>query len=284
VRLARALIPLIVWPLVGSALEIDAGPGKDEGPPADAQLVSFPSGELTLRGFLYKPEGPGPFPAVIWNHGSERKPGWGPHLAQFYTSHGYVFFMPHRHGHGRSPGAYIGDLQENLKDGPGGRSHAHSGAIELHELYNQDVVAAVEWLKQQPFVDPHRMVMSGVSYGGIQTLLSAEKGLGVRGFVAFAPGAMSWSGNPLLGDRLLRAVRNAKAPIFLLQAKNDYSLSPSEVLGPALRSKGAPNQSKIYPPFGTSPKDGHGGFACTEQGIAIWGPDVLAFLNTVLAQ
>jgi hypothetical protein len=34
--------------------------------------VSFPSNGLTLHGWIYRPQGPGPFPAVLWNHGSER--------------------------------------------------------------------------------------------------------------------------------------------------------------------------------------------------------------------
>lgn len=53
-------------------------------------------------------------------------------------------------------------------------------AVEQHEKYNEDVFAAVAWLKQQPFVDRNRMGVSGVSYGGIQTLLTAQKGLGLR--------------------------------------------------------------------------------------------------------
>ena len=32
--------------------------------------VTFPSGELSLEGVLSVPEGAGPFPAVIFNHGS----------------------------------------------------------------------------------------------------------------------------------------------------------------------------------------------------------------------
>ena len=36
--------------------------------------VTFKSGDLTLVGFLYKPEGQGPFPGIIWNHGSDREP------------------------------------------------------------------------------------------------------------------------------------------------------------------------------------------------------------------
>jgi len=33
--------------------------------------VTFSSGEITLYGELYKPEGKGPFPAVIYNHVNE---------------------------------------------------------------------------------------------------------------------------------------------------------------------------------------------------------------------
>src|SRR6185503_16194611 len=40
------------------------------GSPAPAETISFPSGALTLRGVLYRPPGPGPFPAVLYNHGS----------------------------------------------------------------------------------------------------------------------------------------------------------------------------------------------------------------------
>ena len=45
------------------------------------QPVPFRSGTLNLVGFLFKPEGAGPFPAVLWNHGSERGPGQDPQLA-----------------------------------------------------------------------------------------------------------------------------------------------------------------------------------------------------------
>jgi hypothetical protein len=37
---------------------------------AVAETVTFPSGEITLHGVLYKPEGTGPFPTLIYNHGS----------------------------------------------------------------------------------------------------------------------------------------------------------------------------------------------------------------------
>jgi cephalosporin-C deacetylase-like acetyl esterase len=66
--------------------------------------VVFPSDGRELHGFLWKPRGPGPFRAIMWNHGSEKLPGSQPALASFYTAHSYVFFVPHRRGQGRSPG------------------------------------------------------------------------------------------------------------------------------------------------------------------------------------
>jgi carboxymethylenebutenolidase len=246
-----------------------------------AEEVKFPSGEFTLPGYLYKPPGVGPFPAVIWNHGSEKNPRAQPELARFYTSQGFVFFTPIRHGHGRAPGPYIGDLQNELRDSKRDVAEAQRKSVALHELYNRDVEAAVAWLKQQPIVDPARLVMSGVSYGGIQTVLSAEKGLGLRAFIPFAPGAMSFA-NVALRERLMLAARNAKAPMFLLQANNDYSTGPSEILAPILKQDGEPSHAKLYGAFGTTKSEGHGAFACWSLGATIWGPDVLDFIDAAM--
>ena len=246
------------------------------------ELVSFPCDDFTLHGFIYKPEGKGPFPAVLYNHGSEKIPGWFPTLGKFWTSKGFVFFVPHRRGHGRSPGDYIVDLQTQFREKEKDLSNAQKHDVELHEQANLDVVAAVAWLKRQPFIKTNALVMSGISYGGIQAVLAAEKGLGVKAFIPFAPAAMSWRGNPLLRERLLQAVKNAKSPIFLLQAENDYNLGPSELLGDELKRKGKPNRAKVYPAFGdkNDSRSGHGGFAV--RGSDVWGSDVMDFLNEIL--
>lgn len=244
-------------------------PGQQPG-----ERVSFTSGSLTLQGFLYRPPGDGPFPAVLWNHGSEKLPGAQPELAAFYVTHGYVFFVPHRHGHGKSPGDHIMDLEQRLQRLPADvRQHE---IVRLHEKYNDDVAAAAAWLAGQPFVDRDRMVMSGVSYGGIQTVLSAARGLGMKGYAAFAPGAMSWS-NRALQERLIVAARNAKAPVFVLQAANDYSIKPVETLGTELAQRGPPNRAKLYPAFGDDNRLGHSAFATWDLGTQVWGDDVLAF-------
>jgi carboxymethylenebutenolidase len=274
----------VMFPILSRAVVRPPHKGDFTGQETDSskpELVSFPGGDLVLRGYLYKPDGAGPFPAIIWNHGSEKLPGQQPELAGFYTKLGFAFFLPHRHGHGRSPGDYIEDLIKKYAAIEQDRTLFQRYVVRLHEEYNRDVVAAVEWLKGQPFVNQQYLVMSGCSYGGIQTLLTAEKGLGLRAFVPFAPAAKSWA-NPELRKRLLEATRGAKTPLFLIQAQNDFSLGPSEALGQLIRRKGPPNRAMIYPPYGTTPQEGHWAFATKEGGIAIWGSDVLAFFHTVI--
>ena len=234
--------------------------------------VEFSGGERELHGFLWKPEGNGPFRAVVWNHGSEKLPGSQPTLAKFYTEHSYVFFVPHRRGQGRSPGEYIQDRVAQAPPGERGRR-----MVELQQVEVEDVIAALVYLRAQPFVDGSRIAISGCSYGGIQTLLAGEHDLGVRALVPFAPGAMSWEQNVPLQDRLTRAIDLAKAPIFLIQAENDYNLAPSRALSKEANKKKKDFQSKIYPAFGKTNQDGHWGFC--SSATEVWGNDVLAFLE-----
>jgi dienelactone hydrolase len=248
-----------------------------------AQLVKYRSGERTLPGYLYRPKGDGHYPAILWNHGSEKEPRAQPELARFYTEHGFVFFAPVRHGHGSTDGPYIVDLQQAVTEKESDQSIIRREQVKLHDTYNEDVAAALAWLKEQPFVDGKRIIVSGVSYGGIQTLLTAEKGLGVRGFVSFAPGAMSFA-NVELQQRMKEAAKNAKGPLLLLQAQNDYSTGPSQILAPILRAKGPPNHSTVYPAFGSTNQHGHGAFATWSLGVEQWGGEALEFIEATFLQ
>jgi len=235
----------------------------------------FASCEDELTGYLVKPEGSGPFPVVIWNHGSGKQLDdegnaytFGK-VPSFYVSHGFVVVFPFRHESGVSPD-YSGTHATQVKA---------MTPVEMLDVRLEDVIAAVEYVKKLPYIDTSRMAMSGLSVGGIETVLASEKGLGMKCFVPFAPGAMSWA-NPELRTREIAAIKAAKAPVFLLQARNDFSLGPSEVLGAILKQKGSPNQSKVYPDYGVSHEDGHRNFALA--GCDIWGADVLQFLDANL--
>jgi dienelactone hydrolase len=171
------------------------------------------------------------------------------------------------------------DQQKRVRN-PDSREGFHQ-LLMLHEQANNDVVAAYRWIAAQPFVDSKRIVVAGGSFGGIQTLLTAERDvtehLGVKCFVAMAPAAQSWK-NPNWAGKLGSAVDTARASIFILQARNDYDLGPSEQLGPRLVAKGFPNRYKIFPPHG-DPHDhaqGHAGFYTDP---AAWGDDMRSFLH-----
>ncbi len=235
--------------------------------------VAFPSGDLQLRGFIWKPEGAGPFPALLWNHGSEKLPGWLPEVAPVVVRRGWVFFIPHRRGQGRSPGPYISD---QLQAAPAGEARSRL-LVQLHEQQLGDQLAALAFLKAQAFVDGNRLAVAGCSFGGIQTVLASERQMGFKAAVDFAGGAQSWEGSPDLQRRLVAAVRAAVVPIFFIQAQNDYDLRPTQILSQEMQRAGKPHQAKIYPAFGSSRQDGH---EFCVRGVDIWSEDVFGFLTT----
>lgn len=256
---------------------------RDPSMAAVRQPVAFRSGDLALLGFLFKPEGEGPFPAVVWNHGSEFAPGRRQHLdaaAKVFLPAGYVLFMPVRRGHEGSEGAYIVDEIRRAREteGPDAANRLVVSKLETEQL--DDQLAGLEFLRSLPFVDASRVVVVGGSYGGIQSLLGAERGAGYRAAVAISPAAMSWEGNPLLRTRLLQAVRKIEIPVMILQPPKDDSLEPCRVLGAEFERLGKPFSGKIYPPEGLSEDEQEHCFG--GKGARVWADDALTFLEPSL--
>jgi dienelactone hydrolase len=245
-----------------------------------SEIVTFPSGNLTLHGVVYKPQGTGRFPAVVYNHGSA--PGMLSSqafeaLGPVFASHGWVFFGPYRRGQGLSAdaGPYIRD-EISAAEKKGGLALGAETMVRLLQTdHLQDQLAARDWLSQQPFVNPGAIAVAGNSFGGIETVLGAEHG-GYCAAIDSAGGAQSWAQSPELRQLMTRAVRNSRAPIFFFQAQNDYDLAPSKTLAAATRAAGKPYELKIFPAYGESVQDGHtfGYFGAT-----VWAADVFRFLK-----
>ena len=245
-----------------------------------SEIVTFRSGNLTLKGVLFKPEGAGPFPAVVYNHGSaagmlsqQAFDALGP----TFVRHRWVFFGPYRRGQGLSAQArpYIGDEIDKAKRQGGIPAGAATMVRLLATDHLDDQLAALAWLRTQAFVDAKRVAVAGNSFGGIETVFGAERAAYCAA-VDSAGGAESWKLAPQLQAAMTRAVENAKAPIFFFQAENDWDLAPTKTLSAAMKEKGKLYAAKIYPPYGKSHQDGHtfGYF-----GSAVWENDVFQFLD-----
>jgi dienelactone hydrolase len=262
----------------------DFEPEAESLPPTD----HFISGSLTLAATIYVPEGNGPFPAVLWSHGSERLLKMHSRAGQAFNQRGYVWMVPHRRGHDASPGTYILKLLHLPEPGTvevlaptdwtGWESDYSKLVVALQETHLEDTLAALIYLRSLPYVDVNRIAVAGCSYGGIQTILAAERNLGLRAAVPFSAATLSWGPSPDLRGRLLRAASHIQIPTLIVQAVNDYDPEPPHLLARELQDNG--NAPTLYmPPFGDTAEQAHR--LCT-HGVGLWSPTVFAFLASAM--
>jgi len=129
--------------------------GLDAGPKVD---VTFKSGGLLLTGTLYLPKGDGPFPAVVFVHGS------GPetrdnssYSAKWMASIGYAALAYDKRGSGKSEG-----------------EPSESSRFRFEDLAS-DVVAAVNFLSQRDDIEESKIGVHAASQGGWVAPLAASK-------------------------------------------------------------------------------------------------------------
>lgn len=256
--------------------------------PAPPQVVEFPSQQLRLKGYLWKPSGVGPFPAILLSHGSG---GPGPMqtsgmtmkeaaetLAPVFVKHGYAFFYPCRRGHGLSAdqGKF---MQESLKDEEAAKGIKVRERLQFALLTGpqlEDTLAALSFLKTVPRIDARRIAVVGHSFGGQLTILAAERDKAVRAVVTFGAAANSWARSPELQERLLAAVKAANSPTLLIHAANDYDTTAGRDLAAELERRHKSFLLKIYPAVGKTPVEGHN---LLYNSIPVWEGDVFKFLD-----
>jgi carboxymethylenebutenolidase len=241
--------------------------------------LAFRSGANLLKGYLFLPPGPGPFPCMISNHGSSIAQGTldvcRPGSAALLMSWGIASFLPHRHGYGNSAGpAWRSEVTATT----GTPDYDAQLAARL-ERESGDVLAALDCVRGREEIRPDRIGVMGSSFGGVNALIAAAKTDGFRCVVEFAGAAMNWEIAPTLRGKMLDAARKAAPPIFFIQAANDYSTAPTLALAAARQAAGKPVQSAIYPAFGANAEEGH---FLEKYGFALWGDDVCRFLERYL--
>jgi dienelactone hydrolase len=140
---------------------------------------------------LYFPEGPGPFPLAVVNHGvngvREKPADMQRHrftyLAYYFLSRGYAVALPMMRGYA----------------GSGGAQNFHHCDLDETALGNgRDIAGVIAALGSHARIDTGRVVVAGQSFGGWNTLgLGAMNPppAGVKGLVNFS-GGMNSSGCP----------------------------------------------------------------------------------------
>lgn len=130
-----------------------------EAPRENVTEVTYPSGALQLKGWVYRPPTGGPkFPALIYFHG-----GWAfgqedLDACEDFKKAGYVVFAPALRGENGNPGDF---------------------ELMLGEV--DDGKAACQWLAGQDYVDVGRIYTFGHSAGGgISAMLSLMDGVPIR--------------------------------------------------------------------------------------------------------
>ena len=272
----------LLFVLASAALAID------QSASVAPETVVIPSGKLRLKAFLWKPIGSGPFPIVLFNHGSggadaDHTAGLAMReaaekLAPLFLKHGYAFLYLSRRGQGLSAdqGPFMQDILQQEEAAKGKEARQHLQFVLTTTDHLDDVLAALAFLKTIPTIDDKRIAIVGHSFGGQLTLLAAERDNTIRAAVTFAAAAGSWERSPELRKRLLAAAEKTTASIMLVQAANDYSTAPSQELADELRRLHKSYVMKIYPPVGQTSDDGHN---LLYLAIPQWERDVFGFLD-----
>ncbi len=246
------------------------------------ETVVVQSGTLKLHALLWHPGGHGPFPAVLFNHGSgntpEKQAAQAAAVGPVFAKHGYVLLFVYRRGSGLSAdqGTSAVDLmdRELAAHGWQARNKLQLELLQTDQL--NDALAGLAFLRALPEVDTHRVAVAGHSFGASLTLLIAERDSALRAAIAFSGSTASWAHSPQLRARLIAAVGRTTVPIFFIQAENDYSIAPAKALSAEMARLGKPHRIKIYPSVGRTADDGH---AFIFLRVGAWQRDVFDFLH-----
>jgi carboxymethylenebutenolidase len=242
------------------------------------QDVFYSSGNLRIQAYLYKPDGDGPFPAVIYNHGSrdgrERASSPFPHIGKMLTRAGYAVLVPERRGYGKSDGEIwwqeVGSDQSRL--------------ILRLQAETDDVLAGVAYLRSLSYVDTKRLAVMGWSFGGVVTMLATVRSTAFLAAVDQAGGALTWDGNGYMRSALIAAAEKSATPTLFMVAKNDRTTSSVTTLAEIFKKRNVPHKLVIYEPFTPSravrAAPGHAVFS--SQGTRLWENDVIEFLGRYL--
>lgn len=238
---------------------------------------------VELEVIIFRPAGTGPFPTVMFNHGSTGD-GSDPALfsvttisepvAQFFTERGWMVAFPQRRGRGQSDGLYDEGFNADRSFYSCERDIALAGA----ERALDDLDAATDWLRNRSDVDATRMIVAGTSRGGILSVVHLARRSDVYiGAINFVGGWLGEGCGDAVDVNQTLFVEGAAFPnaSIWLYANNDsfYSISHSQANFDAFSNAGGQASFNVY----TRAAGLNGHFLGNDP--ALWGADVEAYIQ-----
>ncbi len=217
------------------------------GDKGDVQDIPGVTTQLTDGSWICRPQGQGPFPAVLYNHG-----GLGDAIG----------------------GDLEGTCRALAEEGFLAHSAKRPETVSL-EGHLDKVLDALDSIRENPDADKDRIGIMGFSRGGLLTLQAAiERSDNINAIVLFAPAPAKQT-----LENTLKFVAAIGAPVRVYVAANDLYQADHVQLAKdveaALRAANKEVELTIYPEFGN---DGHELFF--ELRDSYW-LDVLAFLEVL---
>ncbi|WP_204162211.1 S9 family peptidase [Variovorax sp. WS11] len=132
----------------------------------------------TLEMVVYQPLGPGPYPTLVFNHGSTGtgdKPEWflltwtAPEVARYFVDKGWQVLFPQRRGRGQSDGLY----DEGFERDRSRYACRPELAIPGLDRAVADLDVVMAHVRSRADVNPQRLLIGGVSRGGILSVAYA---------------------------------------------------------------------------------------------------------------
>jgi dienelactone hydrolase len=297
-----SLLPLLVCTLLNQGSEVQPSFQPTVQQQRVAQLHQqsqrdsfdtfyYKNGGLNIEAYWYKPEGNGPFPLVIYNHGSragqERTEIPFRWLANVLQANGFAVLVPERRGYGKSDGqTFREEVGHDL------------GQILMRRFREEasDVLAGLDYLKEASsrsnslllaagVIDFKRVAIMGWSHGGVISILAASEKHDFAALINQAGAALTWNRSPTLQNELTAAARRIKIPALCMDAENDATTDAAKAVGDAVKSSGQFERTIIYPAFTPTSNPNNiapGHLIFSMQGISIWQDDVLTFLRNRL--
>jgi dienelactone hydrolase len=238
-------------------------------------LPGDPTRPVTLQVTLFTPEGTGPFPLAVMNHGAagnghpEAEPRYRTTFSAYYfLSRGYAVALPMMRGFAGSGGQAV---------------HRGCDAAALGISNARDIASVIDGLAAQPTIDRSRIVIAGQSFGGWNTLAFGLVGhAGVKGLVNFAGGVRE-SDCPTQDASLVAASAylgaHTSLPSIWFYGNNDKMFPPETWRAMYARYTSAGGRAELVA-YGNFMDDAHQLLSHGES-LAIWTPKVDAFLSRI---